>query len=136
MKVPYREAAPFRAVSFTPLRESVAALLAPAYRQEGRASSRLARDRRESGRRSCSLETEFLAGILTLFTEKQWCRRGDLNPHRDYSPLDPESSASANSATSALLSKNLKSQIFSNQGSFHFTVKYPFGQRFGQHLQN
>jgi len=28
-------------------------------------------------------------------------RRGDLNPHRDYSPLDPESSASANSATSA-----------------------------------
>ena len=30
-----------------------------------------------------------------------WCRRGDLNPHRDYSPLDPESSASANSATSA-----------------------------------
>ena len=30
-----------------------------------------------------------------------WCRRGDLNPYRDYSPLDPESSASANSATSA-----------------------------------
>ncbi len=32
-----------------------------------------------------------------------WCRRGDLNPHRDYSPLDPESSASTNSATSAAL---------------------------------
>ena len=30
-----------------------------------------------------------------------WCRRGDLNPHREYSPLDPESSASTNSATSA-----------------------------------
>ena len=30
-----------------------------------------------------------------------WCRRGDLNPHKDYSSLDPESSASANSATSA-----------------------------------
>ena len=34
-----------------------------------------------------------------------WCRRGDLNPHRDYSPLDPESSASTNSATSAYLIK-------------------------------
>jgi hypothetical protein len=31
-----------------------------------------------------------------------WCRRGDSNPYRDYSPLDPESSASTNSATSAI----------------------------------
>jgi hypothetical protein len=38
---------------------------------------------------------------INLLTEKQWCRRGDLNPHRTYIPLDPESSASANSATSA-----------------------------------
>ena len=38
-----------------------------------------------------------------------WCRRGDLNPHRDYSPLDPESSASANSATSASEFNRLKS---------------------------
>jgi hypothetical protein len=30
----------------------------------------------------------------------KWCERGDLNPHRCY-PLDPKSSASANSATFA-----------------------------------
>ncbi len=30
-----------------------------------------------------------------------WCRRGDLNPHEPNCSLDPESSASTNSATSA-----------------------------------
>ena len=35
-----------------------------------------------------------------------WCRRGDSNPYRDYSPLDPESSASTNSATSAYFIEN------------------------------
>ena len=39
--------------------------------------------------------------IITITPLIHWCRRGDLNPHRDYSPLDPESSASTNSATSA-----------------------------------
>ena len=40
-------------------------------------------------------------GIFSRRLVLMWCRRGDLNPHRDYSPLDPESSASTNSATSA-----------------------------------
>jgi len=31
-----------------------------------------------------------------------------LNPHRDYSPLDPESSASTNSATSAYFLKSIE----------------------------
>ena len=47
-----------------------------------------------------------LSGCLIGLTTRillVWCRRGDLNPHRDYSPLDPESSASANSATSAFV---------------------------------
>jgi len=25
-----------------------------------------------------------------IMLRKDWCRRGDLNPYRDYSPLDPE----------------------------------------------
>ena len=41
-----------------------------------------------------------------------WCRRGDLNPHKDCSSLDPESSASANSATSALRSNIRDSNAF------------------------
>jgi hypothetical protein len=34
-----------------------------------------------------------------------------LNPHRDYSPLDPESSASTNSATSAYIIESIENNI-------------------------
>src|SRR4030042_6625863 len=44
------------------------------------------------------------ASIAPLFHYSDsscWCRKGDSNPYRNYFPLDPESSASTNSATSA-----------------------------------
>ncbi len=40
-----------------------------------------------------------------------WCRRGDSNPYGQR-PLDPESSASANSATSAHINYNIKIQEY------------------------
>jgi hypothetical protein len=46
-----------------------------------------------------------------------------LNPYRDYSPLDPESSASANSATSAFVSNILNSQGFVKYSNFIYSPK-------------
>ena len=51
-------------------------------------------------------------------------------------PLDPESSASTNSATSAFSSKILDSISFVKVPIFFISPKMPLGKQFGKHLRN